>query len=64
MFEFNDLATLKALPAEQREGVRAFLLTHYNDPVNKVFRRLALHPARPTRRIPTMTSFQAMLPIP
>ncbi len=40
MFEFNDLATLKALPAEQRDGVRAFLLTHYNDPVNKVSPRM------------------------
>ncbi|MCW2922547.1 MAG: putative rane protein [Thermoleophilia bacterium] len=40
MFEFNDVATLKALPAEQREGVRAFLLTHHNDPVNKISPRM------------------------
>ncbi len=35
MFEFNDLSGLQALPAEQRVGVKAFLLTHHNDPVNK-----------------------------
>jgi uncharacterized membrane protein len=35
MFEFNDIAKLQSLDPSARDGVRAFLLTHYNDPVNK-----------------------------
>ncbi|MCW2923359.1 MAG: putative rane protein [Thermoleophilia bacterium] len=35
MFEFDNLKELQALPADQRAGVRSFLLSHYNDPVNK-----------------------------
>lgn len=36
MFEFDNLDQLKALAPTQRDGVRAYLLSHYNDPVNKV----------------------------
>ena len=35
MFEFNDLSRLRELDPATREGVRGYLLTHYNDPVNK-----------------------------
>lgn len=35
MFEFNDLDTLRSLDPATRDGVRGFLLTHHNDPVNK-----------------------------
>lgn len=35
MFEFNDVAKLQSLDTSTREGVRGYLLTHYNDPVNK-----------------------------
>ncbi|MCB0878788.1 MAG: alpha/beta-hydrolase family protein, partial [Thermoleophilia bacterium] len=35
IFEFNDINELRALDRSARDGVRGYLLTHYNDPVNK-----------------------------
>lgn len=35
IFEFNDLQKLRELDPATRDGVRGFLLTHHNDPVNK-----------------------------
>jgi uncharacterized membrane protein len=35
IFEFNDVAGLRALDPSTREGVRGYMLTHFNDPVNK-----------------------------